>query len=165
MAVRCDDAKSILNLKRHRKKLRGRITAKDVNPDLLKRALVNSPVSCVRRRRPKYGNEKTDDGFDSKKESRIVREIEMLVRAREKGFEDVVEIQRQRAFELIPSQKNERGVVVERPVKYVADLVLVRKSGALSVYDVKSEITRKNPAYVIKRKLMLYMHGISIIEC
>lgn len=93
-----------------------------------------------------------------------MREIELRVRACEQGFADVVEIQRQRAFELIPPQTDERGAVVERAVKYVADLVLVRADGKLSVYDVKSEITRKNPAYVIKRKLMLHVHQISIIE-
>ena len=36
--------------------------------------------------------------------------------------------------------------------------------GKLVVEDVKSEMTRHLPDYVMKRKLMLYVHGIKLKE-
>lgn len=117
------------------------------------------------KRTNKYGNEKTSDGYDSKKEKRVTEEIEALVRARASGFENVSAIRKQVAFTLIPIIKDDAGKVLERSVRYVADLVLDRADGSMSVYDIKSEITRKNRAYVIKRKLMLHVHGLKIIEC
>lgn len=48
---------------------------------------------------------------------------------------------------------------------YVADFVYTDlKTGKKVVEDVKSEATRKDKAYVIKRKLMLYLKGIKIHE-
>ncbi|GAB4464458.1 MAG: hypothetical protein OHK0044_01870 [Burkholderiaceae bacterium] len=52
------------------------------------------------------------------------------------------------------------GRVVERAVKYIADFVYT-KDGKMVVEDTKGCRTRD---YVIKRKLMLYVHGIRILE-
>ena len=62
------------------------------------------------------------------------------------------------AFELIPAQK--AGGRSERACKYVADFVYT-KSGEVVVEDVKGHRT---PEYIIKRKLMLWRHGIAIQE-
>ena len=148
-----------------------RVLASDVNPALLARALKSASqamkdIDSTTEKRPnKYGNEKTSDGYDSKKEKRVTEETEALVRARASGFENVSAIRKQVAFTLIPTIRGDSGKVLERSVKYVADLVLDRADGSMSVYDLKSEITRKNRAYVIKRKLMLHVHGLRIIEC
>ena len=62
---------------------------------------------------------------------------------------------------LIPAQEDENGKTIERAVTYVADFVYIDADGELVVEDAKGFRT---PAYIIKRKLMLYMHGIRIRE-
>ena len=48
---------------------------------------------------------------------------------------------------------------------YVADMAYYdRRLDKEFVIDVKSAFTRKLPAYVIKRKLMLFVHGIKVVE-
>jgi len=108
-------------------------------------------------KRNKYGNEKTD-GYDSKKEKRKHEELLMLEK---KGL--IKNLKTQVPFVLIPSQKDESGKIIERSVKYIADFVY-EVDGITNILDVKSDPTRKNSTYIIKRKLMLYVHGIRIIE-
>ena len=68
-------------------------------------------------------------------------------------------LRRQVKYELIPKQDGERAC------HYVADFVYTDlKSGKVVVEDVKSEATRKDKAYIIKRKLMKYLKGIKISE-
>lgn len=54
--------------------------------------------------------------------------------------------------------------VVEKEAVYTADFVYLDRNGDKVVEDVKSEITRKEPDYVLRRKLMLDRHGIEILE-
>ena len=64
------------------------------------------------------------------------------------------------------SKKVERvykDVVIEQNAVYTADFVYVQ-DGATIVEDTKSEYTRKEQDYVLRRKLMLYVHGIKIVE-
>lgn len=105
----------------------------------------------------KYGSRKiTADGmtFDSRKEYFRWHELSLLERA---GV--ITDLERQVRFELIPSQKID-GKVVERPVHYVADFVY-QENGKQIVEDTKGVKTKD---YIIKRKLMLYIHGIRIRE-
>jgi hypothetical protein len=51
----------------------------------------------------------------------------------------------------------------ERASKYVADFTYMR-DGKMVVEDVKSDATRKNRAYIQKRKQMLDKHGITVKE-
>lgn len=95
--------------------------------------------------------------FDSLKELRRWGELRMLERAGAIG-----DLKRQVSFELIPAQKNAAGKV-EMPTRYVADFVYM-EGGAKVIEDVKSEVTRKLRVYVIKRKLMLQVFGITIQE-
>ena len=107
-------------------------------------------------RNNKYHNIRTA-AFDSRKEERRFYELRLLERA---GA--ISGLKRQVTVELIPAQYID-GKCVERSVKYVADFCYI-ENGALVYEDVKSEITRKNKDYIIKRKLLLYMHTIRLRE-
>ena len=105
----------------------------------------------------KYHNRKvTRDGetFDSAKEYRRFCELRLLERA---GA--VTDLRRQVKFELIPAQRID-GKVVERACGYVADFVYM-ENGLQVVEDTKGMRTQE---YRLKRKLMLWVHGIRIKE-
>ena len=110
----------------------------------------------------KYKNRKveTPDGtFDSVKEFSRWQELKLLQRAGE-----IYDLQRQVPFVLIPTQKDDRGKVIEREVKYIADFVYLANDGTgwrRVVEDVKG---LKTEVYRIKKKLMLYRNGIRIQE-
>ena len=115
----------------------------------------------------KYKNKKIEiDGivFDSKKEARRWNELKLLEK---NGV--IRNLQRQIKFELIPTQRI-NGKVVERPCNYIADFTYTIpitddwNTRQIVVEDTKSPYLRKEPRYVIKRKLMLYVHGIRIKE-
>ena len=106
----------------------------------------------------KYGSIKTQtiDGmvFDSRKEATRYGELKLMERA---GL--IKDLQTQVKFELIPKQDGERACA------YVADFVYINcETGLKVVEDVKSKATKKKESYIIKRKLMLYIHGIKIRE-
>lgn len=61
-------------------------------------------------------------------------------------------------------QVKTRRVLLERAVTYAADFVYRDAAGTLVVEDVKSDYTRHEKDYIIKRKLMLHVHGIRIKE-
>lgn len=120
----------------------------------------------------KYGNHKiTRDGmtFDSIKEYRRWCELSLLERAGE-----ITDLERQVKYVLIPSLyaqdtmtahgKVKRGKLLERECSYVADFRYTQ-DGETVVEDVKGY--KKGQAYALfalKRKLMLYFHGISVKE-
>lgn len=109
--------------------------------------------------RRKYGNRKVkigDESFDSEAEYERYCQLRFLERG---GV--IQDLQRQVSFLLLPSQKDDDGKVIERPVKYVADFVY-QEDGKTVVEDVKSPVTIDNPEYKLKRKMMLYFHGIKI---
>ena len=117
----------------------------------------------------KYRNKKIKVGekvYDSKKEMRRHQQLLLL----EKNGE-ISDLQMQVKFVLIPAQysnteitKNGKFKCLERECVYIADFVYKDQNGQLVVEDVKSKITRQNPTYIIKRKLMLYKHGLKITE-
>lgn len=101
----------------------------------------------------KYNNVKVKlDGewFDSHKEGLRYRELQLLERAGE-----ISGIERQVTYELIPKQPGERAM------KYIADFRYKNKEGQTIVEDVKGF---KTEVYKIKRKLMKYVHGITVQE-
>jgi hypothetical protein len=105
----------------------------------------------------KYHSRKITVGgitFDSKKEARRYSELYLLERAGQ-----ITNLQRQVTFELIPSQRI-NGKVAERACNYIADFVY-EKDGQQVVEDTKGFKTKD---YIIKRKLMLHVHGIRINE-
>jgi len=92
----------------------------------------------------KYGNERVvfmGDVFDSKAERSRFIELSLLEKAGK-----ISGLQRQVKFELIPKQPGERAV------DYIADFAYT-ENGVNVAEDVKSEGTRRDKAYVIKRKL------------
>lgn len=130
-----------------------------------------------RRRGAKCGNVKvTVDGieFDSKKEAQRYCELQLLERAGK-----ITELELQKEFLLIPSQYEtfprygKTGIrlrdgerCVERSCVYVADFAY-KQDGQQIVEDVKGYRDPASAAYakfVIKRKLMLWVHGIKIKE-
>lgn len=119
---------------------------------------INCPIWGVNDiRKSKYGNRKViRDGitFDSAKEARRWSELLLLVRAG-----TIQNLRRQVKYELIPSQRIS-GKVVERACTYIADFVY-EENGETVVEDTKGF---KTPEYIIKRKLMLWRHGIRIRE-
>lgn len=102
----------------------------------------------------KYHNKKVEiDGikFDSIKEGQRYLELKLLLKAGK-----IRDLQMQVEFELIPKQAGERAC------KYKADFVYhMADTGKMVVEDVKGKRTRE---YIIKRKLMLWRHGIKIVE-
>lgn len=111
----------------------------------------------------KYHNKKVvRDGetFDSVKEYRRFCELLLL----EKGGV-ISDLQRQVKYVLIPSQK-EGKKTIERECSYRADFVYTdNETGETIVEDVKGY--KGGGAYEIfkiKRKLMLYVHHIKIVE-
>ena len=102
----------------------------------------------------KYHNRKVEiDGikFDSTKEGERDLELKLLLKAGK-----IRDLQMQVEFELIPKQGGERAC------KYKADFVYhMADTGKMVVEDVKGKRTRE---YIIKRKLMLWRHGIKIVE-
>ena len=109
------------------------------------------------RKTPKYKNRTVTlngEKFDSHKEARRYGELVLLERAGQ-----ISHLERQVKYELIPSQRVD-GKVVERACTYVADFVYV-ENGKKVVEDTKGFRTKD---YIIKRKLMLYVHGIRIKE-
>lgn len=107
----------------------------------------------------KYHSKKVEvDGikFDSKREAGRYMELKILLEAGE-----ISDLELQKSYELIPSQKDENEKVIERSCKYKADFVYKDKDGNTVVEDAKG---KKTPEYVIKRKLMLERFGIRIIE-
>lgn len=106
----------------------------------------------------KYKNKKVYvDGirFDSKREANRYKELLLLEQAGE-----ITDIELQKDFLLIPPQKI-GGKVVERAVKYKADFCYKDSNGKMIVEDVKGMKTKD---YIIKRKLMLYVHGVRVKE-
>ena len=73
----------------------------------------------------------------------------------------IADLRLQVPFFLLPAQRDENGNVVERAVKYIADFVYTGEDGKTVVEDTKG---MKTPAYVIKRKLMRWVHSIAIKE-
>ena len=68
-------------------------------------------------------------------------------------------------YEVLPAQRTPQGRQNFKPVVYTPDFRYTdAATGRLVVEEVKSEYTRHEPAYVIRRKLLYYTHGIYVEE-
>jgi hypothetical protein len=128
----------------------------------------------------KFGAKKIKDPatgfvFDSKAEFTRWCELRILERAGK-----ISNLKRQVEFELIPTQREpstevykagpqkglpKPGALIEKNTKYVADFVYIDSEGKTVVEDTKG--LKKGAAYdlfVVKRKLMLWVHGIRVKE-
>ena len=126
----------------------------------------------------KYHAKKTVlDGitFDSRKEARRYSELKLLEKAGR-----IKDLRLQVPFELIPAQREPdqvgkrggkvKGKVIERAVVYKSDFVYLERldipftdeeKWVEVVEDTKGVKTKE---YILKRKMMLYFHGIRIRE-
>ena len=123
----------------------------------------------------KYGNKKVvihGEVFDSKREAMRYYDLKFL-----EGIGAIRDLKRQVTYELIPVQREKstkfykkgrkkgqpiEGKIIEKAVTYIADFVYTdAATGKLVVEDAKGVRTKD---YIIKRKLMLYIHGIKIRE-
>ncbi len=109
----------------------------------------------------KFNNVKTR-GYDSKKEADYAAYLSMMMKCDDES-KRITLIEKQVGYVLIPVQRVD-GKLVERMTQYFADFRVTYADGRVEVIDVKSEHTKKLPEYVIKRKLMLFVHGIKIKE-
>lgn len=144
-------------------------------------------VMTMRYRSNKYGSRKVIvDGitFDSKKEAQRYCDLTLLEKAGK-----IKNLQRQVKFVLIPAQYEpdtigkrggvKRGKLIERECAYIADFLyfvpiheeFTDNHGCVLIdelvgYEAVVEDTKgfKTKDYIIKRKLMLYVHGIRINE-
>ena len=126
-----------------------------------------------RRNGTKYNATKvTVDGhtFASKHEANRYLELKLLERAGE-----ISDLRLQVEYELIPNQyateerygKNgrrlkDKEILLERKCCYVADFVYTdNRTGETVVEDTKGF---KTADYILKKKMLLYFHGIHIVE-
>lgn len=123
----------------------------------------------TKKKENKYHAEKCEyngEVFDSRKEMDRYIQLKLLERCGQ-----VSNIRRQVKYELIPAQREEdkigkrggvlKGNVIEKSVVYRADFVYTDRNGDEIVEDVKGIRTKE---YILKRKLMLYVHGIRVKE-
>ncbi len=122
----------------------------------------------------KYNAKKTPCHYGhihaSAKEATRCDELHLLLKAGE-----ITDLDTQKSYELIPAQYRyeeryskktgkrlkDKSVLLERACAYKADFVYHLKDGTLVVEDCKGLRTKE---YLIKRKLMLYVHGIQLLE-
>ena len=101
--------------------------------------------------------------FASKSEAKRYAELKMLQAAGE-----ISDLQMQVKYVLIPSQRGDNGKVIEKECSYIADFVYHdNRANKTIVEDVKGYTNPASATYakfVIKRKLMLYIHGIRVVE-
>lgn len=122
--------------------------------------------------KPKKGNklhaEKVDmtmpDGtlmhFDSKREARRYMDLWLMQRSGE-----ITNLRTQVRYPLLPKQVHPDGTR-ERAIDYVADFVY-EQDGETVVEDSKGFRNTASAAYrvfVMKRKMMLYFHGVTVRE-
>lgn len=121
----------------------------------------------------KYGSEKVEvDGivFDSKKEAKRYQELLLLEKAGE-----IMALQRQVKYVLIPAQyetierysKTGKRLkdgkrCIEKECAYYADFTYFDVN--LDTFVVEDTKGMKTKDYIMKRKLMLHVHGIRIKE-
>lgn len=119
------------------------------------RSLIENGRGTQQPKPNKYGAVRTGDNASIKEHDRA-GQLRLLQRAGQ-----ISNLREQVEFLLIPAQRNSAGYM-ERAVKYRADFVYTdNRSGLTVVEDTKGFRT---PDYIIKRKLMLFIHGITILE-
>ena len=123
-------------------------------------------------KRSKYGNRKVTIGgikFDSEREA---KRYLILKEYQNKG--DISDLRLQVVYELIPAIKElklvvlktktiQKEVTIQQPITYRCDFTYIR-NGFLVVEDVKISPKMLPAEYKLKKKLMRYVHGITIKE-
>lgn len=121
---------------------------------------INQFTRLKPKRTPKYQNKTAYFGtkkFDSIKERNVYLSLLDKVKRGE-----IWDLKTQVKFELQPHYKNKSGKM-ERAITYIADFTYYDNNG-FHVIDAKSEITRKDKVYRIKKKMLGYQKGIDVEE-
>lgn len=108
------------------------------------------PEDAPAAKRTKYGNRRVEvDGmkFDSQHEAETYAALMLQVRAGK-----LKAVLRQVGFDLPGG------------IRYLADFVTIDCENRATVYDAKSEITRKNRVYINKKKQLQACCGLEIVE-
>lgn len=92
---------------------------------------------------------KRSGAYASRREARRASELQML-----QQIGEISDLEEQVKFELIPKQDGERAVTYTADFRYVQD-------GQVVVEDSKGVKTQQ---YIIRRKLMQWVHGIKVRE-
>ena len=95
--------------------------------------------------------------FDSKKEANYYTYLKLLEKAGK-----ITDLELQKKFVLQPSFKLNGKTY--RAITYIADFVYKDSKGQVHVVDVKSEATKKDKVYRLKKKMLAYKFGIEIEE-
>lgn len=106
-------------------------------------SLRDAPPPGEALRGAKYGNEKVCRGgkrFDSKHEAAVYEELRLRCMGLQVAF-------------YLPGG-----------IKYLADFVAITKGGGIEVMDAKSEATRRDKVYRLKKRLMKECLGLEIRE-
>lgn len=120
----------------------------------------------------KYRNKKVVNEYGTFDSNKEFKRYIVLLDMQNKG--EISDLQRQVEYEIIPTQyetitkqlktkTKEIKRVKERATHYKLDYRYI-KDGVLVAEDVKASRDFQDPVYKIKRKLMLYVHGIEIKE-
>ena len=123
----------------------------------------SSVIESEKKPKNKYGAKKvtlempdgTEHTFDSKHEAEIYQELALMEKAGE-----ISNLRIQVPYELIPPQVAPSGKKY-RNCKYIADFVYEDAEGNTVVSDAKGHRTKE---YILKKKLMLKVWGIEIME-
>ena len=108
----------------------------------------------------KYHNKKCfykDMTFDSKKERDYYIVLEMMLKNNQ-----ITDLKTQVKFELQPSFKFKGKTI--RSISYIADFTYIDKKNKLHIIDVKSEATKKDKVYRLKKKIFQYKYNLEIEE-
>lgn len=102
-----------------------------------------------KKKKSKYNNVKTD-GYDSKKEAKVAKDLQSLERAG-----NIKNLQEQVPIVLVEGHSGVRGI------KYVADFVFEDPDGKEHIMDAKG---MKTSVYKLKKKMLFLLHGKTIEE-
>lgn len=115
--------------------------------------LINNSINA---KQNKYHNKKVivdNIKFDSKKEMNRYNQLKLLEKA---GL--ISELELQKKFELQPKYVNNKNEHI-RAIIYIADFFYYdNKKQKYIVEDVKSEATKKDKVYNIKKKMFMYQY-------
>ena len=124
------------------------IRLEDLSPEM--QAKAKRKLGTERKKKSKYGNEKTENNgikFDSKKEARRYMELRQL-----ETMGKISDLKLQHTFTLQEAFTTENGERIQA-IRYIADFTYM-EDGKFVVEDVKSPATRSNPVYRMKNKMM-----------
>lgn len=121
----------------------------------------------------KFNNKRFENEYGKWDSTKEFKQYLKFLEMKERG--EILEVERQVTIPLIPKQytteikhlKTKDKIIqrlAERAIDYIADFVVTYPDGTQKVYDVKSDMTRKLQDYIHKRKLLLYLYGIKLIE-